>query len=1765
MSQERTPSTGAVKNTLDKTQTLTDTLHNFAAEVLERFGNSVDASVARGLRGVGKALGPIGSLAQVGLGYKEDGVVGAGSAAAGVLAGMALVAGIGAAVAVGGPLLVGAGVITATTMGVIAAGSVIVGGIGSWFVSEAVENFTKDYLKGLPAQPADTNKPDSSKNSPGPNTRSDTGASHGGGGSSGDSPGPGGGSKSPNKDDRSNDNRPDGGIKGGSGTDSYGGNYNDNLGDDSPSHHGNPEYNSDGWGGDPYAGRDNENGGYTQGGFGGDPYSGDYNAPDPETAYVSPIFLDLDGDGIDIIQLKQSNTYFDYNGDGKVGRTAWVGGGDGMLVIDLDKNGRINPDGVINQADEFVFSRWARGTRSDMDAVRAFFDTNRDGKLSAADKYFKSFRIWVDADGDAVSDKGELKTLEQLGITYIPLTHNHKKKWLADGSRINGTNKTITKYGKSVTVADVVFAIGSKNASTTVTKNGVDVDLGDGTVYNWYVGTGGRKTALELGKKGYEKSVLKQKDGTRLTASYTSKGGLSTIYHQTAKGKIIGYEVWSQGQYIHMLFDAVQKLKSLHFSGNHKNNTYKGGAEKTFLEGKSGHDAFYGGAGNDTLRGGDDNDKLYGDAGNDSLSGDNGDDQLRGGRGNDTLSAGNGEDILFGDEGNDSLIGGSGSDKLYGGAGNDRLNGNEGDDRLLGDDGDDRLDGGEGDDDLTGGTGDDTLLGAAGIDKLFGGDGDDWLSGGDHDDVLSGGEGHDRLDGGNGRDSLTGGEGNDTLLGGGDIDRLEGENGDDVLSGGDGKDTLIGGSGADSISGELGSDSLDGGADSDTLSGGAGDDVLIGGSGDDEMTGDEGNDQLDGGEGHDLLNGDDGNDTLVGDGGDDRLVGGSGNDQLHGGIGDDTLSGSDGNDTMQGGEGHDLLSGGDGKDYLAGAEGDDTLRGGLGADQLIGGSGSDVLEGEDGSDRIWGGLGSDQLSGGGGSDILEGEEGDDRLEGGDGDDKLTGGDGNDTLDGGSGHDQLFGGSGNDILIGGPGVDYLDGGDGIDTIVLSGRRLDYEIRYNAAIGRYSIVDLRTGSPDGTDLASIERFRFSDGEMHSSELDYLIGTDAEMAWNVENSDTSRTRISWKVSTADPSKWDAYVTHHDLTGAKLSETVFRHDGSREVYAWDTDNSQTWLSYIHTYDAKARLVRQLFDYDDNTRKVLEWDRDGSGPWWQRETLFDASKRESHQIEFDEAGNKLIERQWDYGSAVEWQRYTVRYDILGRSLWEEYLYDNGTRRVLEKDYLNRYVWTEREQLFDGARMTFERTVYDDASDATYGGHIITKRWDFGAEAWKEHELRQDRFERPTWERYIYDSNAKTIFEWDYSGTTWSARETRYSASGGITWQKDSYNKLAYTLREWDDAGEEWSQREFRFNEDGKQTWQEYKYDSGLARQVWAWNYDSAVWSSYWQEYDFAGNLANQKYVYDDGSYTRTAWTWRYEGSKAVNDMIETWKYDNKGRLYYESFKNVDQLDIWETDYSGAGWSKKHNSYVKDKRIKETITYDNKTKKVSEWDPFDESAWTSRVTNYDASGRSDSRTANWDDGTTRKWDWDYTTGNDWSLIERHYRAGEKILEDVTYDAGHRSRAKYDVFNEHVWKEYYYQWYADGTLASEAYLHDDGYTVLVYWDGRLMVPAVKPPVDELEDKLEIDVSADPLSSLEDELAFAFDDISDEYGGPSPTSPSADIAVTMAGQIIDGATRLRVEIDEASSPKTFTYQNDNSSSVLKSVMLSSASADDFRFVA
>jgi len=167
---------------------------------------------------------------------------------------------------------------------------------------------------------------------------------------------------------------------------------------------------------------------------------------------LSPIILDLDGNGVEMRSIKKAKASFDMNGDGIADDTGWAGKSEGFLVIDRDGDGR------ITTASELGFLADKPGARSSLDALAAL-DSNRDGKLDATDARFGELKLWVDADGDGVTDSGELKSLADHGIASISLSAQGVEQQAGIGSNLITATTTFTRTdGSTGTVGDVALS-----------------------------------------------------------------------------------------------------------------------------------------------------------------------------------------------------------------------------------------------------------------------------------------------------------------------------------------------------------------------------------------------------------------------------------------------------------------------------------------------------------------------------------------------------------------------------------------------------------------------------------------------------------------------------------------------------------------------------------------------------------------------------------------------------------------------------------------------------------------------------------------------------------------------------------------------------------------------------------------------------------------------------------------------------------------------------------------------------------------------------------------------------------------------------------------------------------------------------------------------------------------------------------------------------------------------------------------------------------
>lgn len=189
------------------------------------------------------------------------------------------------------------------------------------------------------------------------------------------------------------------------------------------------------------------------------------------SATTQPIILDLDGDGVELVDVTDSSTFIDIDDDGFLENTGWLGRDettgtvdDGILVIDLAADGSAGPDGQITSADEFVFTRHAEGATTDLEGLTAAFDDNFDGILDDQDSRWADFKVWQDLDLDGESDAGELKTLAELGITsfdlngipYVPADGEEPGEKDNVISAIGGFDKADGSVGTFADVGDTI-------------------------------------------------------------------------------------------------------------------------------------------------------------------------------------------------------------------------------------------------------------------------------------------------------------------------------------------------------------------------------------------------------------------------------------------------------------------------------------------------------------------------------------------------------------------------------------------------------------------------------------------------------------------------------------------------------------------------------------------------------------------------------------------------------------------------------------------------------------------------------------------------------------------------------------------------------------------------------------------------------------------------------------------------------------------------------------------------------------------------------------------------------------------------------------------------------------------------------------------------------------------------------------------------------------------------------------------------------------
>ena len=125
-------------------------------------------------------------------------------------------------------------------------------------------------------------------------------------------------------------------------------------------------------------------------------------------AYVSPIAIDMNGDGVQTTALGATEGKFDLLNNGEAVESGWLSGDDAFLAVDANGNGE------IDDRSELFGGQVGEGF-----AKLASYDSNNDGVVDANDERFDELKVWQDVNQNHQTDEGELMTLDEAGIASL--------------------------------------------------------------------------------------------------------------------------------------------------------------------------------------------------------------------------------------------------------------------------------------------------------------------------------------------------------------------------------------------------------------------------------------------------------------------------------------------------------------------------------------------------------------------------------------------------------------------------------------------------------------------------------------------------------------------------------------------------------------------------------------------------------------------------------------------------------------------------------------------------------------------------------------------------------------------------------------------------------------------------------------------------------------------------------------------------------------------------------------------------------------------------------------------------------------------------------------------------------------------------------------------------------------------------------------------------------------------------------------------------
>jgi len=245
----------------------------------------------------------------------------------------------------------------------------------------------------------------------------------------------------------------------------------------------------------------------------------------PSDLIVDPLVLNLAGGPVVTTSSVTNGIAFDMRGDGSTQSTGWITPNEGFLVLETQNTG------PITSSHDMI---------SDLNEL-ASFDSNGDGKITAADALFGDLEVWIPG---AQGSPGALETLTQLGISEIDLSATTANR-ADNGNTINATFSFKYADGATGQGADVSFAVGPDEitlggtvGTVTLESNETFMISGSGTIVN--AGTADTVTLAP-------QNTLTITAGLSLVADVTSAGTIQLASGDLTMQAVTNYDTFQLG------------------------------------------------------------------------------------------------------------------------------------------------------------------------------------------------------------------------------------------------------------------------------------------------------------------------------------------------------------------------------------------------------------------------------------------------------------------------------------------------------------------------------------------------------------------------------------------------------------------------------------------------------------------------------------------------------------------------------------------------------------------------------------------------------------------------------------------------------------------------------------------------------------------------------------------------------------------------------------------------------------------------------------------------------------------------------------------------------------------------------------------------------------------------------------------------------------------------------------------------------------------